>query len=104
MNNKNIIKNALINSVAAVAYVALVVTVIMNGEKLLGQQTNQILSGIAFLLTFVFSAAVMGVTIFGRPILWYLDGFKKEAVKLIGYTLGILFVILICILLTLIIL
>jgi hypothetical protein len=104
MANQKIIKNAFINSAEAVIYVALVVVVIMNGERLFGNQENKIISGIAFLLTFVFSAAVMGVVIFGRPILWYLDGFKKEAVKLIIYTLGFLFVILVCILLVLIIL
>jgi hypothetical protein len=37
----------------------------------------------------------MGVTIFGRSILWYLEGQKKEAIKLIFYKLSVLFVALV---------
>lgn len=94
MNSKKIIKNSLANSVVAVVYIALVSIVLTNGNKLFGQMSG-VLPGMAFLLMFVFSAVVMGITIFGRPILWYLDGFKKEAVKLVVYTLGFLFVILV---------
>jgi hypothetical protein len=41
----------------------------------------------------VFSAALVGSLIFGRPILWYLDNKKKEAVLLLAYTLASFFVI-----------
>ncbi len=100
--NKKIIKNALIDSIAAVAYVALISVLLTNSRQLFGQ-VNSVISGIAFLLTFVFSAALMGIVIFGKPILWYLDGFKKEAVKLVLYSMGFLFVILVLVLLTLIV-
>ncbi len=85
----NITKNALINALAAIVYIAVVATVINYVPKFLGDK-NGLLGSIAFLLIFVVSAAVMGLTIFGRPILWYLDGFKKEAVRLAFYTIGFL--------------
>lgn len=92
MPKSKIIKNALINVLAATAYIVLVATLLENGNKLFGPDDNAF-SPIAFLLLFVFSASVMGVTLLGRPILWYLDGFKKESINLILYTLGFLFVI-----------
>lgn len=86
----NIYKNAFINSLLAVGYVALVVTFITNASKLFGPDDNAPLAGVVFLLTFVLSAAIMGSIVLGRPILWYMDGFKKEAIKLFFCTLGFL--------------
>ncbi|MBI5045747.1 MAG: hypothetical protein HZC14_01935 [Candidatus Niyogibacteria bacterium] len=37
----------------------------------------------------VFSAALVGILIFGRPLLWYLDGKKQDAVYLLACTLAI---------------
>lgn len=62
---------------------------------------KEVLGPVAFLSTFVFLAALMGVLIFGKPILWYLDGRKKEAVQLVFYTLGSLLVILVLVFLAL---
>lgn len=54
---------------------------------------NSFLIPISFLLLFVFSAALTGFLIFGKPTLMYIDGKKKEAVSLLINTLGIFFVI-----------
>ncbi len=91
-----ILKNALINSLLAFGYIALIATIIRNGEKIFDQM-NSVLAPTAFLLTFVISAAMMGILIFGRPVLWYLENKKQEAVKLALYTVGFLLVILIAI-------
>ena len=89
MKLKNILQHALINSLVAVAYIALVVVIITTvGEQI--EPENNYVGPTLFLLLFVISAAVMGITIFGRPILWYLDGLKQEAVKLLISTLGCL--------------
>ena len=93
MPNSKILKYSLINSLLAFGYIFIVSQILTNGERLFGKLQG-VLVPTAFLLTFVFSAAVMGILIFGRPILWYLDGFKKEAVKLVFYTLGLLLIIL----------
>ena len=47
----------------------------------------------AMLLLFVFSAGVTSSLVFGRPVLWYVEGKKQEALSLLFYTLGFLFVI-----------
>ncbi len=46
------------------------------------------------LILFVFSAAITGSLVLGRPLMFYLDGKKGEAVRFFGYTLGWLFAIL----------
>ncbi len=102
MNASKIIKYGLLNSILASAYIALVAVLLSNAQKLFGPQNN-IISTAAFLLTFVFSAALMGVIVFGRPALWYLDGFKKEAVKLVFYTLFFLFIVMVIVFLALLI-
>ncbi len=92
MSNKKIIKYALLHAVGAVAYIALVAGLIINAEKFLGK-ANNLLGVMAFLLTFVISAGIMGLMIFGRPAMWYLNGSKKEAVALSLYTIGFLVLI-----------
>lgn len=88
-----ITKYAFLNSLAATAYIALVATIMFNIERFIGPNEGDgetFLAPIGFLTLFVLSAAVMTVTIFGRPVMWYLDGHKKEAVKLIFQTIGFL--------------
>ena len=70
-----------------VAYVSLVVWIMNNGEHWFKQEQT-ILGPIAILLLFVFSAAVAGSLVLGRPVMMYLDGQKKEALNFFGLTLG----------------
>ncbi len=97
MTKSKIIKYGLGEVAIAVAYIVLVVILMNNGKALFGEG-QAVISGVAMLLLLVFSVAVMGVTIFGRSILWYLDGHKKEALLLVAYKLIFLFIALVCIL------
>lgn len=92
MENKKIIKWSLINSLGVLVYVSLIATTFQNGEKVFGEMKNFV-GPIAFLLLFVFSALVTGLLVLGRPVYLFLDGFKKEAVKMLIYTVGWMFVI-----------
>lgn len=92
MTKNKIIKYALIHAVCAMAYISLVALIMSNGDKLFGKE-DTLLTVVAFLLVFVISAAVMGLLIFGKPILMYLNDFKKEAVSLLFYTIGFLILI-----------
>jgi len=88
----NILKNAFFNSVGATAYIAAIASFLFYGLKNLGPD-DTLLVPIMMLMLLVLSVAVMGVLIFGRPLLWYLDGNKKEAVSLLVSTLLIFFLI-----------
>jgi len=90
---KTIVQYGFFNALVATGYVALVALLLSNAQNIFGPDDNEAAKAIAFLLTFVLSAAVMGITIFGRPILWYLEGKRKEAILLVFYTIGFLFCI-----------
>lgn len=92
MNKNNIIKHALANSLLTAFYVTLVVTFLNYAKTLFGDNEGPLIP-MAMLMLLVFSASLCGFLVFGRPILWYLDGKKKEALSLFAYTVSILFVV-----------
>ena len=87
-----IIKIAGLNALATTAYVAAVVSFISYAPKTIDQK-DTVLLPIVMLLLFILSAAITGSLVIGRPILWYMDGKKKEAVTLLIATIAALFVI-----------
>ncbi len=92
MPQKTVIKHALINSILSAIYIGLIANLMSYAEKnFSGPDTS--LSAMAFLLTFVISAAIMALLIFGRPVTWYLDNHKKQAVQLAAYTIAFLIII-----------
>lgn len=89
-----IIKTAALNALLTAAYIILVALFLSSTSKIFGpDEPKSLLIPAAMLSLLVFSVALVGSLIFGRPVLWYLDGKKQEAVYLLAYTLGIFFVI-----------
>ena len=87
-----IIKRAFIDSIGTVGYIILVVSFIFS-LQIFASKGDNIIIPIAMLLLFVCSAAITGFLVFGKPVMLYIDGKKKEAVSLLSYTLVILFLI-----------
>ncbi len=92
MEKTRVIKRALANAIITAIYVVLIGSFIYFGEKIFGEAPN-ILIPIVMLMLLVFSVALTGFLIFGKPVMLYLDNKKKEAISLLGYTLGFLFAI-----------
>jgi hypothetical protein len=88
----HMIKRAFLNAIGTVVYIVLVISLIFS-LRILPEPEDMILVPIAMLLLFVCSAAITGFLVFGKPVMLYIDGKKKEAVSLLGYTVGILFLI-----------
>ena len=89
-----IIKAAGVNAVLTALYVSAISSFLFYIPKIFDNtKPDTVLAPIIMLSLLVFSASLVGALIFGKPILWYLDGKKKEAVSLLFYTLGIFFVI-----------
>jgi hypothetical protein len=82
-----LIQRSFLNALGTVAYVAGVALVMQNGEKLFGE-VDTILAPIAFLTTFVLSAAVTGSLVLGRPLLMYFNNEKMDALRVFIYTLA----------------
>lgn len=89
--HKSIAGTAFVNAVATVAYIALVGTFFAYVPQMLGsvQEPNALIP-IMMLTMFVVSAAITGFLVLGKPIMWYLDGKKKESVNLFAATIGYL--------------
>lgn len=89
---EKIIRRAVIDSFGTATYIVLVVLFIFSLQAF-QQEPDTIIIPMAMLLLFVCSAAITGFLVFGKPAMLYIDGKKKEAVLLLGYTLGILVLI-----------
>lgn len=89
---KNSLQTAAINSVTTAVYITLVSLLMTNGNQIFGQEQG-VLSGVGILLLMTLSVLVVGSLVIGKPLMLYLDGSKKEAVKLLMQTILILAVI-----------
>ncbi|OGH24948.1 MAG: hypothetical protein A3B47_02490 [Candidatus Levybacteria bacterium RIFCSPLOWO2_01_FULL_39_24] len=90
---KEIKKTALVNSIFTALYVIAVGSFMYYGSAIKIGRVNTFLAPITLLLLFVFSAAMTGFLIFGKPAQMYIDGRKKEALSLLTYTLVFLSII-----------
>lgn len=97
--NKNTIRYAILNALGTALYVSTIASCLFYASAIFGpdEPKGTALIPIMMLLLLVFSVAVVGLLIFGRPVLWYLDGRKKEAVSLVISTLVIIFMIIVCV-------
>jgi hypothetical protein len=98
-----IIRTALVNALLTALYVGTAGSFLFYAAQIRLGQAKTVLVPIAMLMLLVFSAALVGALIFGRPVLWYLDGRKQESLSLLTATLAILFVVTMAVFLTLII-
>lgn len=89
----NIIKKALIDALSTVVYIAAVSSFMFYGKGVFGGGEDTVFAPIIMLTLLVLSAAVTGSLVFGRSVLWYLDGNKKEAILLLIHKLVILLVV-----------
>ena len=82
-------KNPFYNAGIAVLYIIFIISAISIGSKLAGKAEANFLVPIGMLSLLVLSAAFMAYTFFYQPIIMFLDGKRKEAVRLFWYTIAI---------------
>jgi hypothetical protein len=93
---KDILLYSVLNAVLTALYIAFVAWFMEYVSDHAFRYLNNEFIGISLLLMIlVFSAAIVGTLIFGRPVMWYLNGNKKDAVYLLASTLLALFVIIV---------
>lgn len=98
--SKNIISWSFVNAVGTIIYVALVTLAMRIGGEIFGKVDNNFIGPIVFLLLFVLSATITASLILGRPIWWYLNNQKIDALKLFGLTLAWIAVFIVLFILT----
>ncbi|MFH0806514.1 MAG: hypothetical protein V1885_02210 [Candidatus Brennerbacteria bacterium] len=100
MTKNRVALYALGNSLVASCYMALIAAIMSGAETFFGR-TNSILAMSGFFLLFASSAAILGVVVFGRSVVWYLEGKRADAVTLAIYTVCFLLIITLAVLLAL---
>ena len=80
-------KNPFVNSFSALLYIVIVASVMFYGVNH-KESVNSVIVPITMLSVFTLSAAVMGYIFLYHPLIFYLDGKKKEAINLFLKTLG----------------
>jgi hypothetical protein len=91
---KKLILSGLACALSEAAYVTLIALFMTHANQYFGPGPN-VLGVVAFLLVFVFSAAISGALVLGKPILLYLENQKREALELFAITLGWIFFMLV---------
>jgi len=79
---KDICKKSFIYSLGAAAWIVLVATFMRYANHWF-PGPDSIVTGIAALLLFSISALIIGGLLVGNPIFLYIDGKKKEAIKML---------------------
>ena len=88
---RTILKYGALNASLTALYIILIALFLSRTSELFGrEEVKTVLIPIMMLSLFVFSAALTSSLVFGRPVLWYIEGKKKEAVYLLAYTLAFL--------------
>ncbi len=91
-NKSSVFPVAALNALSTAVYIACVAAFMSHTADIFnGVKEETALIPFAMILLFVVSASITGSLVLGRPILWYLDGKKKEAVMLFAATLACLF-------------
>ncbi len=93
MKNSKLIIRGILSALGVAVYVFLISLFLNNGSRLFGEVDNKLIAPVLFLLTFVFSALVTGSLVLAKPIMLFIEGAKKEAIKLLVYTGASLFVL-----------
>ena len=86
MNTQKLALNGLMHAVGIVVYIFLVSLLLRNGSYLLGSNPS-IFNIITMLCLLVLSATIVGTLLLGRPMMWYFNGAKAEAVRLFFYSM-----------------
>ena len=92
MKNSTLAKWGAAQAFGVFVYILLLAAFFNGANDWFGQADQKIVTPVAALLLFVFSALVTGGLVLGKPLMLYFDGQKKEGVKLLFFTgLGLFF-------------
>lgn len=102
MKKSDYILKSFINAGGVFLYVAAVAWLSFNSQRIFGGKPDNFLAPLFALLLLVISASITGFLVLGKPILLYLEGLKKEALKMLFATLAWLVLFLIGVIIALI--
>lgn len=82
-------KNPLVNAIGSFVYIVLGVTIMTFLTQPLRDKPDTFFAPVVFLSLLTLSVAVMAFLFFYQPLMYFIEGKKKEAVSLFIKTVGI---------------
>lgn len=82
-------KNPIINALSASVYIGIVVTVMNFLSKTLKDKPDTFFAPVVFISLLTLSVTVMAYLFFYQPLQLFIEGKKKEALKLFIQTVGV---------------
>ena len=82
----NPLVRSLLYALGIICYTAFVAAIMTSGSAIFGN-TPSIFGAVAFLMLFVLSAAIVGLLVFGKPVMLYMAGERKEAIAFLTATI-----------------
>lgn len=86
MKNSSLFARGLLHSGGVLIYVLLLTTFFSKANSWFGATDRDIFSPAGAMMMLVFSALVTGGLVLAKPLMMYIDGQKKEALKLLFFT------------------
>ncbi len=86
MKNSILTRWGATHAFGVLVYVILLTSFMNKANDWFGSNDKGIVTPVAALMLFVLSALVTGGLVLGKPLMLYLDGQKKEGVKLLVFT------------------
>ena len=98
MKNNALLLHSLGHALLVLLYTSGVAWGLFNSQQLFGSK-HTFLVPLVILLLFVLSASIVGALVLGRPVMLYIDGFKREALQFFGCTVSWIAVLILMVLL-----
>ena len=100
MENSKLAWRGFTHAIGVTIYIYIVAQFMFSMQDVMNS-LNAVLTGMAVLLLFTVSAAITVSLVLLKPVLLFMDGQKKESLKLLLYTVAGLFLIMVIVFLTL---
>ena len=84
MRTAKLVFQSFLHAFGVLVYVLGVAWFLFNGQSIIGE-VNNFWGPALILLLFVLSATIVGLLVLARPVMWYLNSQKSEAVKFLVY-------------------
>lgn len=86
MKNSTLIRWGITHAVGVLIYVILLATFFNQANGWFGEEDKDIITPVAAIMLFIFSALLTGGLVLAKPIMLYIDGQKKDGFKLLLFT------------------
>ncbi|MCX6800374.1 MAG: hypothetical protein NT091_04485 [Candidatus Falkowbacteria bacterium] len=86
MKNSTLVRRGAVHAIGVFTYARLLAIFFSKASDWFGKEDKSIITPVAGLMLFMFSALVTGGLVLGKPLMLYVDGQKKDGVKLLFFT------------------